>query len=77
MPESRYPISSAILAAAVFRKSTRSDNTSSCVEVANLAGEHGVVLVRDTKNRDAGVLAFAPGEWAAFVSSIKAGDLDL
>ncbi|MGC4769803.1 DUF397 domain-containing protein [Micromonospora sp. DT44] len=49
-----------------WRKSTRSSsNGGACVEVAdNLPG---VVLVRDTKDRDAGTLTFEPAAWASFV----------
>jgi hypothetical protein len=42
-----------------------------CVEVADPAG---VVLVRDTKDRDGGTLAFSAGAWRAFAVSIKRGE---
>jgi len=50
-----------------WHKSTRSgSNGGSCVEVAdNLAG---VVLVRDTKDRDGGTLQFNPGAWQSFIA---------
>jgi hypothetical protein len=52
-----------------WRKSTRSNSTGDCVEVAdNLAGQ---VLVRDTKDRDGGTLAFAPAAWSTFVHGVK------
>ncbi|MBO4162501.1 DUF397 domain-containing protein [Micromonospora antibiotica] len=56
---------------AQWHKSTRSgDNGGACVEVAdNLPG---VVLVRDTKDRDGGTLTFTPGAWRGFVSFAKA-----
>jgi hypothetical protein len=58
------------LTGAIWRKSTRSSgNSGNCVEVAdNLAG---VVLVRDTKDRDGGTLTFAPETWRAFVGMAK------
>lgn len=54
------------LTGARWHKSTKSGgNGGNCVEVAgNLPG---VVLVRDTKDRDGGVLAFAPAAWRGFV----------
>ena len=56
-----------------WRKSTRSSgNGGACVEVAdNLPG---VVLVRDTKDRDGGTLTFAPEAWRAFVDRTKQSD---
>ncbi|GAA3724475.1 DUF397 domain-containing protein [Plantactinospora mayteni] len=53
-----------------WRKSNRSNQSGGdCVEVAdNLTG---VVLVRDTKDRDGGTLTFGPAAWRAFVSLAK------
>jgi len=66
-----------VLAAARFRKSKRSDGTGSCVEVAdNLLDEHGLVLVRDSKNRAGAVLAFTAKEWQAFTAGVHAGEFD-
>ncbi|NGM11455.1 DUF397 domain-containing protein [Verrucosispora sioxanthis] len=55
---------------ATWRKSTRSGSSGNdCVEVAdNLTG---IVLVRDTKDRDGGTLAFTPAAWASFVGQAK------
>jgi hypothetical protein len=57
------------LTSARWRKSTRSSsNGGACVEVAdNLPG---VVLVRDTKDRSGGTLAFTPAAWRAFVTGV-------
>ncbi|WP_405099436.1 DUF397 domain-containing protein [Micromonospora sp. NBC_01412] len=53
-----------------WRTATRSNtNGGNCVEVAdNLPG---VVLVRDSKARDAGTLAFALSSWRAFVTDLR------
>jgi hypothetical protein len=53
-----------------WRKSTYScSNGWSCVEIAdNLAG---VVLVRDTKDRDGGTLRIGPASWRSFVDLAK------
>ncbi len=55
---------------AQWRKSTRSGgNGGNCVEVAdNLPG---VVLVRDTKDRDGGTLSFSPASWRGFLTLAK------
>ncbi|GAB3797042.1 DUF397 domain-containing protein [Micromonospora zhanjiangensis] len=58
------------LTGAQWRKSTRSSsNGGACVEVAD--NLHGVVLVRDTKDRDGGTLTFGPAQWAQFVAFTK------
>ncbi|MFI6128859.1 DUF397 domain-containing protein [Micromonospora sp. NPDC051141] len=58
------------LTEATWRTSTKSGtNGGNCVEVAdNLPG---VVAVRDSKDRQGPVLAFAPRSWQAFVSHAK------
>jgi hypothetical protein len=58
------------MSGARWHKSTRSgSNGGSCVEVAdNLPG---VVLVRDTKDRDGGTLQFDPKAWQQFVNFAK------
>jgi len=60
---------------AQWRKSTRSSpSCDNCVEVAFVGG---TIAVRDSKNRDGGVLIFTPGEWDAFVDGTKDGEFDL
>jgi hypothetical protein len=44
------------------------------VEVAAL---DGVVGVRDSKDRSGPVLAFAPADWRAFLTTVRAGHHDL
>jgi len=52
-----------------WRKSTYSDaNGGACVEVASAAC---AVLVRDTTDRDGGMLTFTASAWQAFMGSIK------
>jgi hypothetical protein len=52
-----------------WRKSSYSGaNGGSCVETAS--GD-GVVLVRDTTNREGGALAFTADAWAGFTASLK------
>ncbi|MFR9754042.1 DUF397 domain-containing protein [Nocardia sp. 004] len=56
---------------AVWRKSTYSGPDGNCVEVAFLVD--GNVAVRDTKDNGRGpILAFAPGEWDAFLTGVSA-----
>ncbi len=54
-----------------WRKSTYSGgNGGDCVETAS--GD-GVVMVRDTTDRDGGTLAFPAEAWRAFAAEIKHG----
>jgi hypothetical protein len=53
-----------------WRKSSFSDRDD-CVEVRPLAGR---VLVRDSKNRRAGVLSFDAGEWRCFLAGLRSGE---
>ena len=51
-----------------WRKSSYSDgNGGQCVEVAG----DGVILVRDTTNRDGGTLAFTADAWREFMTDVK------
>lgn len=58
----------------MWRKSTFSQDTGNCVEVAD--NVPGLIGVRDSKIPSGPVLVFAPSEWSAFVGGIKGGALD-
>jgi hypothetical protein len=45
-----------------------------CVEVAQ---EHNLIAVRDSKNPNKGHLTFDKEEWDAFLKGAKAGEFDL
>jgi hypothetical protein len=54
---------------APWRKSSYSGSSGGdCVEVADATT---IVLVRDTKDRDGGTLAFAADAWEAFTVTLK------
>lgn len=55
--------------------SSYSENGGACVEVAvNLAAPHGIVPVRDSKDRSGPVLGLSVPAFAAFVSGVRAGE---
>jgi hypothetical protein len=54
-----------------WRKSTYSSNGgAACVEV----GKDGVILVRDTTDRDGGALSFSAGAWQQFIGALRSAD---
>ena len=55
-----------------WRKSSYSNaNGGQCVETAS---DEGVILVRDTTDRDGGTLTFGPDAWRRFAATIKGAD---
>jgi uncharacterized protein DUF397 len=57
------------LSRATWQTSTYSNNGGACIQVASSAS--GVVAVRDSKDPDGPALAFTPGQWMAFTSTVK------
>ena len=52
-----------------WRKSSYSDgNGGNCLETAS---RDGIVMVRDTANRDGGTLAFTAGAWQRFTDDLQ------
>lgn len=56
-----------------WRKSTRSGAAGNCVEIAETPV---AVLVRDSKDADGPVLAFAERGWQGFVDGVRDGEFD-
>jgi hypothetical protein len=57
-----------------WRKSSRSNITDQCVEVCT---SRVAVLMRDSKDRPRGHLAFSPSSWADFLHGVRRGEFDL
>ncbi|WP_329457550.1 DUF397 domain-containing protein [Streptomyces sp. NBC_01497] len=58
---------------AVWHKSTYSGSDNGCVERGVLRS--GRQALRDTKDRDAGVMVFGAGAWREFVVAVRGGAL--
>jgi hypothetical protein len=56
-----------------WHKSSRSNSSGSCVEVAELSGGRAV---RDSKNPDGGMIVVSAPAFQAFVDGIKRGTFE-
>ncbi|GAB2647724.1 DUF397 domain-containing protein [Saccharopolyspora gloriosae] len=54
-----------------WRVSSYTGNSGNCVEIATLPD--GACAVRDTKDRDGGVLVLGASQWSAFLTHIQRG----
>lgn len=63
------------LSGAHWFKSSRSETSGQCVEIAHLA--NGTVGVRDSKNPTGPALVFAPTEWGTFLAGVRGGEFSL
>jgi len=55
----------------IWRKSSYSNDTGHCVEVAT--NPPGIVAIRDSKNPDGPVLVLSRAEWSAFLAAVRDG----
>ena len=68
MPSAALP---SLLRAAKWRKSSHSNPSGNCVEIAGLAGQR--VAVRDSRRPEGPALVFSQAAWETFLRSLREG----
>lgn len=68
MPSAALP---SLLSAAKWRKSSHSNPSGNCVEIARLRGQQ--VAVRDSRRPDGPALLFSQAAWEAFLRELREG----
>ena len=72
MPSAALP---SLLRAAKWRKSSHSNPSGNCVEIARLAGQR--VAVRDSRRPEGPALVFSQAAWETFLRSLCEGVTEL
>ena len=71
-------LNAAELSAVRWRTSTRSASAGgNCVELGPLPNQVAAMAIRDSKDRDGGVLLVAGASWTGFLVDVKRGRFDL
>jgi hypothetical protein len=72
--DARTSIDAPLLGDVTWRKSTASNPSGDCVELAALAG--GAVALRNSREPNGPALIYTPAEITAFLAGAKAGEFD-
>lgn len=67
-------VPAAMLGSVRWRKSTASNPSGNCVELAELPG--GAVAVRNSRHADGPALVYTRAEIAAFLAGVRNGEFD-
>lgn len=59
-----------------FKSTYSGAEGNSCVEIADVTADRGVIGVRDSKDPSGPALLFSPAGWSSFVRLIRTGEAD-